>query len=105
YFEQLLELKPGNARLSSALERLYERHGCHRELIGLRGNRISLLSEDEAQKERARIATLWLDELGDASSALIVIEDILAHQPDVEGTDRPLDQTMESPVVVVPPVD
>src|SRR5690606_7241760 len=29
YFEQLLELKPGNARLTSALERLYERHGCH----------------------------------------------------------------------------
>ncbi|MBS2011556.1 MAG: tetratricopeptide repeat protein [Deltaproteobacteria bacterium] len=96
YFEQLLELKPGNARLSSALERLYERHGCHRELIGLRGNRIGLLPLDEAQKERARIATLWLDELGDASSALIVIEDILSHQPDVEG-EPPLDQTLESP--------
>lgn len=97
YFEQLLELKPGNARLSSALERLYERHGCHRELIGLRGNRIVLLPLEEAQKERARIATLWLDELGDASSALIVIEDILSHQPDVEGGDPPLDQTLESP--------
>ena len=97
YFEQLLELKPGNARLSSALERLYERHGCHRELIGLRGNRIVLLPLEEAQKERARIATLWLDELGDASSALIVIEDILSHQPDVEGGEPPLDQTLESP--------
>jgi len=82
YFERLLELKPGNARLSGALARLYERHGCHRELIGLRGNRIASLPEEEAQRERARIASLWLEELGDASSALIVVEDILAHQSD-----------------------
>ena len=44
YLEQLLELKPGNTRLSAALERLYERHGCHRELIGLLGNRLPQLS-------------------------------------------------------------
>jgi tetratricopeptide (TPR) repeat protein len=79
YLEQLLELKPGNVRLSAALERLYERHGCHRELIGLLGNRLPQLTPDDAQRERARIAGLWLDELGDASSALIVIEDIIAN--------------------------
>ncbi|MDF2693980.1 MAG: Exonuclease SbcC, partial [Labilithrix sp.] len=82
YFEQLLELRPGNTRLTSALERLYERHGCHRELITLRGVRLLSLPHDEAQKERSRIATLWLDELNDASSALIVIEDIVANQID-----------------------
>jgi tetratricopeptide (TPR) repeat protein len=88
YFEQLLDLRPGNARLSSALERLYERHGCHRELITLRGVRLLSLPHDEAQKERARIATLWLDELNDASSALIVIEDIAANQTvtDIDGS-------------------
>ncbi|MBX3258595.1 MAG: tetratricopeptide repeat protein [Labilithrix sp.] len=80
YFEQLLELRPGNVRLSSALERLYERHGCHRELITLRGMRLLSLPHDEAQKERSRIATLWLDELNDASSALIVVEDIVVNQ-------------------------
>ncbi|MBX3213392.1 MAG: tetratricopeptide repeat protein [Labilithrix sp.] len=80
YFEQLLELRPGNVRLSSALERLYERHGCHRELITLRGMRLIALPHDEAQKERSRIATLWLDELNDASSALIVVEDIVVNQ-------------------------
>jgi tetratricopeptide (TPR) repeat protein len=85
YFEQLLELKPGNARLSSALERLYERHGCHRELITLRGIRLLSLPHDEAQRERARIATLWLDELNDASSAIIVIEDIVANQTTTES--------------------
>lgn len=86
YFEQLLELKPNNARLTSALERLYERHGCHRELITLRGIRLLTLPHEEAQKERARIAALWMDELNDASSAIIVIEDIVAHQSEnVEG--------------------
>ncbi len=84
YFEQLLELKPGNQRLSAALERLYERHGCHRELITLLGMRLPQLSLEDAQRERARIAGLWLNELGDASSALIVVEDILAHQNDVD---------------------
>ena len=79
YLEQLLELKPGNVRLSAALERLYERHGKHRELIGLLGNRLPQLGHEDAQRERARIAALWLSELGDASSALIVIEDILAN--------------------------
>ncbi len=87
YLEQLLELKPGNVRLSAALERLYERHGCHRELIGLLGNRLPQLSLEDGQRERARIAALWLNELGDASSALIVIEDILAHWL---GDDEPL---------------
>ncbi len=87
YLEQLLELKPGNTRLSAALERLYERHGCHRELIGLLGNRLPQLPLDDGQRERARIAALWLNELGDASSALIVIEDILLHWPQGEGEE------------------
>ena len=93
YLEQLLDLRPGNPRLTSALERLYERHGCHRELITLRGLRLQALPADEAQRERGRIATLWLDELNDTSSALIVIEDIVANQGGVasgEGTADPL---------------
>lgn len=89
YLEQLLELKPGNTRLSAALERLYERHGCHRELIGLLGNRLPQLSNEDAQRERGRIANLWLNELGDASSALIVIEDIIANQLEGEGDPPP----------------
>ncbi|MBX3190957.1 MAG: tetratricopeptide repeat protein [Labilithrix sp.] len=88
YLEQLLELKPGNTRLSAALERLYERHGCHRELIGLLGNRLPQLSHEDAQKERARIASLWLNELSDASSAIIVVEDILANESSEEPTSQ-----------------
>ncbi|AKU97689.1 Exonuclease SbcC [Labilithrix luteola] len=91
YLEQLLDLKPGNARFEAALERLYERHGCHRELITLLGTRVTALPFEEGQKERARIAGLWLSELGDASSAIIVIEDLLAHQ--VDGNDLGIDVT------------
>lgn len=80
YFEKLLALRPGNARLMSALERLYERHGYHRELITLRGVRLEGLPHAEAQEERARIAELWMDALDDPSSALIVIEDIVASE-------------------------
>jgi tetratricopeptide (TPR) repeat protein len=72
YLEQLLELRPGNARLAASLERLYERHGCHRELIALITSRLPQLPLEEAQKERARMAGLWLNELGDAASALCV---------------------------------
>jgi tetratricopeptide (TPR) repeat protein len=102
YFEQLLELKPGNARLSSALERLYERHGCHRELITLRGMRLLSLPLEEAQKERARIAELWLDELNDPSSALIVVEDILANQNAVEDVGAAPTTPAGPPIDVTP---
>ena len=91
YLEQLLELRPGNARLSAQLERLYERHGCHRELIILLGARLPTLPPEEAQKERARIALLWLDEIDDPSSALIVADDIIAHE--LEGEPAALDVT------------
>jgi tetratricopeptide (TPR) repeat protein len=102
YFEQLLELKPNNVRLMSALERLYERHGCHRELITLRGIRLLTLPHDEAQRERARIAALWLDELDDASSSLIVIEDIVANQTRTESADSPAAAPTGSEIDVTP---
>ncbi|MCL2779080.1 MAG: tetratricopeptide repeat protein [Polyangiaceae bacterium] len=89
YFEELLELEPGNAQFEGALERLYDRHGCYRELIVLLGSRIAVLPHDLGQKERARIAGLWLNELSDTSSAIIVVDDLLAHQ--IEGDDEGID--------------
>ena len=104
YLEQLLELKPGNTRLSAALERLYERHGCHRELIGLLGNRLPQLAPEDAQRERARMAGLWLTELGDASSAIIVIEDLIANMPaEGEGDPPPLPARAQTGSIPPPP--
>jgi tetratricopeptide (TPR) repeat protein len=78
YLEKLLPLKPGDARLVASLERLYERHGSYRELIGLLSSQISSLAPLDASLVRARIARLWLDEIGDGAAALVVIEEILA---------------------------
>lgn len=89
YLEQLLDLKPNQPRISAALERLYEKNGYFRELIRLLGDRIEVLPHEEAQRERARIARLWLDELSDSSSAIIVAEDLKARQR--EGEDVGVD--------------
>jgi tetratricopeptide (TPR) repeat protein len=88
YLEQLHELRPGDAKLTSALERLYERQGRHRELVSLLSGRIPTLKRDEARRTRARVAGLWLDELGDAAAALEAIEPMLTRQEDAaNGTE------------------
>jgi tetratricopeptide (TPR) repeat protein len=77
YLEQLHLLRPKDAKLSSALERLYERQGSHRQLVSLLTARLPTLKQDDARRARTRIAGLWLDELGDASAALEVLEPLL----------------------------
>ncbi|HEX4447128.1 MAG TPA: hypothetical protein VH044_10340, partial [Polyangiaceae bacterium] len=79
YFEQLEELKPGDPKLASALERLYERQGKHRELVTLLSARLPTLRPEEARRTRSRVAALWLDELGEAAEALDTIEPLLDH--------------------------
>ena len=103
YLEQLLALKPGNARLSASLERLYERHGCHRELIVLLNGQLGRLAHKAAQETRARVAALWLDDLGDSTNALLVVEDMLAR--DGQGDAPPLDvsKLLERILAAAPP--
>ena len=85
YLEQLQELKPGDTKLASALERLYERQGKHRELVTLLTARLPALRPDEARRTRARVAALWLDELGEPTAALEIIEPLLDPQARAEG--------------------
>jgi tetratricopeptide (TPR) repeat protein len=77
YLEQLHELRPKDTKLVSALERLYERQGRHRELVALLTERVPSMKWDEARRARGRIAALWLDELGDPGAALAAIEPML----------------------------
>ncbi len=77
YLEQLSQLKPGDAKLTSALERLYERQGRHKELVGLLSARLPILDGDAALRVRARIATLWLEGLHDPTAAFDAIEPAL----------------------------
>ena len=81
YLEQLLALR-SDARLSASLERLYERHGRHRELVWLLYARVPQLSPREAQATRARIAGILLGDLVDAASALTVVEELIAGETD-----------------------
>jgi tetratricopeptide (TPR) repeat protein len=81
YLEALLELRPRDAKLAGALERLYERQGRHRELVTLLTSRLPALKSGEARRTRIRVAALWLDELGDPAAALDALEPLL-HRPE-----------------------
>jgi tetratricopeptide (TPR) repeat protein len=76
YLEQLLRVRPGDARVESGLERLYERHGQTRQLIELLKSKLPRLDGWEHVKMCARLAALWID-LGDAEQALVLIEPML----------------------------
>lgn len=105
YYEQLLALRH-DARTRGALERLYERHGRHRELCVLLAAELPALDAETAQKQRARIAALWLDGVGEAEQAVAMIEAMLDAEPDTsspahrEGFDlleRVMTRTAASP--------
>ena len=104
YFEQLQELRPGDTKLASALERLYERQGKHRELVSLLSARLPSLRPDEARRTRARVAALWLDELGEASEALETIEPLLEGVGPADGQVSPeVWSLLERVLVAAPP--
>ena len=103
YLEQLHELRPEDAKLTSALERLYERQGRHRELVSLLSGRIPTLKRDEARRTRARVAGLWLDELGDAAAALEAIEPMLTRPEEgANGTEADVWGLLERVLAAAP---
>jgi golgin subfamily B member 1 len=81
YFEALLALRD-DARVRTALERLYERHGRHRPLITLLMRQLEGLTGEAAQKLRARIAGLWIDGVGEPVSAAPILEQMLEAEPE-----------------------
>jgi tetratricopeptide (TPR) repeat protein len=91
YLEKLLELRPNDAHLVASLERLYERKGAHRELILLLSGQRASQSPADAQRTRARIAQLWLDELKDPARALDSAEEILTNERKDAGSQETVD--------------
>ena len=94
YLEQLLNRKPKNERLIASLERLYERHGRHRELVSLLEVQLSAKTVAQAQELRGRIARIWLDELTDAGAALLVVEEMLGAGDEGETTRELLERIL-----------
>jgi tetratricopeptide (TPR) repeat protein len=104
YLEQLHELRPGDPKLVSSLERLYERQGRHRELVTLLAARLPAFKRDEARRARTRIAVLWLEELGDPGQALEIIEPLLQHPEEgANGTEMDLWALLEAILAASPP--
>jgi len=87
YLEKLLALRPSDAHLVASLERLYERKGAYRELVDLLSRQLPSQKPADAQRTRARIAQLWLDELKDPRSALEVAEEMRRHGADGAAGD------------------
>jgi tetratricopeptide (TPR) repeat protein len=98
YLEALRALRPADAKIAAALERLYERQGRHRDLIALLSERLPALRADEAQRTRTRIASRWL-EIGDPTAAFAALEPLVAPDaaPEVWGL---LESIMASPETV-----
>jgi len=73
YLEIARALRPDDAGVRTSLERLYEKQGQTRELIGLYSERLSSVPGFEQRQLRKRIADSWLD-LGIAENAISVLE-------------------------------
>ncbi|MEP7050115.1 MAG: tetratricopeptide repeat protein [Pseudomonadota bacterium] len=79
YFEKLNGIKPGDGRVESSLERLYERHGHRRPLIELLTVRLRENTDRDPGETMARITALWLD-LNEPLPALEWAEKMLARE-------------------------
>jgi golgin subfamily B member 1 len=82
YFEKLNALGPGDTRVESSLERLYERHGHRRPLIELLSLRLKNGKGADPGELMGRICALWLD-LNEPLSALAWAEKMLEREADV----------------------
>jgi golgin subfamily B member 1 len=76
YLEKLVALRPDDASVQAALERLYERHGLTAKLIELLSTRVEGATGHARMELSHRIASLWLD-LGRYDAALGAVETML----------------------------
>ena len=96
YFEQLNALSPGDARVESSLERLYERNGHRRPLIELLTLRLNANKASDVGETMGRIAALWLD-LNEPLPALGWAEKMLSREPDVRDAVALLERIVALP--------
>ncbi len=96
YFEKLNALSPGDARVESSLERLYERHAHRRPLIELLTLRLSANKSPDPGETMGRIAALWLD-LNEPLPALSWAEKMLSRESDVRDAVALLERIVAQP--------
>ncbi len=86
YLEQLVELRPTDAKLANTLERLLEREEKYDRLVRLWRLRLEHVPVEQQHALRERIAVVSLEKLSNPASALEAIEQFLAASP--EGATR-----------------
>ncbi|MES1178928.1 MAG: tetratricopeptide repeat protein [Myxococcales bacterium] len=96
YFEKLNTLSPGDTRVESSLERLYERHAHRRPLIDLLTLRLSANKSADPGETMGRIAALWLD-LNEPLPALSWAEKMLGREADVRDAVALLERIVSLP--------
>ena len=97
YYQQLLPLTPDDAQISQSLERLLERHERWADLIELWESRLDGQGKKERERSRARIASVWLDNLKDPARALAAARPLLAEADDDKESTALLERIIESP--------
>ncbi|HWU87354.1 MAG TPA: hypothetical protein VN253_08765, partial [Kofleriaceae bacterium] len=97
YYQALLPLTPDDGQISQSLERLLERHERWSDLIALWESRLESQSRKEREKTRARIASVWLDNLGDPQRALAAVKPLLSEADDDRESCALLERILESP--------
>ena len=96
YFEKLNGLSPGDTRVESSLERLYERHAHRRPLIDLLTLRLSANKSADPGETMGRITALWLD-LNEPLPALSWAEKMLGRESDVRDAVALLERIVALP--------
>jgi tetratricopeptide (TPR) repeat protein len=100
YLERLNRLAPGDTRVESTLERLYERHGRTRPLIDLLTLRLASPNVQEPGDLAARVAALWLD-LAETPPAFALARDLLAGGDNEVGAVALLERVLTMPAARV----
>jgi golgin subfamily B member 1 len=82
YFEALLLLKPGTARVESTLERLYEKAGAMDRLVVLYCAQYERASGDAKYALAIQITKVQVESLGALADAMIVLDGVPESYPD-----------------------
>jgi tetratricopeptide (TPR) repeat protein len=97
YYQQLLPLAPNDAQVNTGLERLLERHERWADLIALWEGRLEDQAKKDRERSRARIAAVWLDNLGDPQNALGAVKPLLVEAEDDKEPCALLERIIEAP--------
>lgn len=96
YYQQLLPLTPDDVQISQSLERLLERHERWADLIELWEGRLDGQAKKDRERSRARIASVWLDNLKDPARALAAARPLLAEADDDKESTQLLERVIDS---------